>query len=164
MKKTLAFVLAAMMLLCSTLACAQEMPFEGSYIGFEDYGFQICLPNDWNVLDVSDVSDESGIFFAAQAPDSTWAVAIQYTDLGETYTIDQVAQEFQDAYGNASVTEINGISFVSFRLEDDNQMAVACLGGQQTGMYVFFFTPADDADFTPIAQAIAGSISAYEAE
>ena len=33
-----------------------------------------------------------------------------------------------------------------------------------SGRAVTTIAPADDADFTPIAQAIAGSISAYEAE
>lgn len=166
MKKTLSILLALAMSLCLVGAVAEsEMPFEGTYLGFEDYGFAICLPNEWNVIEVAEDAAANGMIFVSASEDGARTMQIQYSELPEPVeSIDALVAELSDSYQGVKAVKINDIDFAAFTIAEQNINAIACVGGEGIGLFVFYFTPADDAEFMPIAEAIAGSITPYTAE
>ncbi len=57
---------------------------------------------------------------------------------------------------------INGIDFVTYDVTANDVTGIATLGDSGYGLYQFVFYPASDAEYGPIAVAIAASISAIE--
>ena len=164
MKKIIALVLTALMLLTCSFALAEsELPFEGSQLSFEDYGFAITLPDDWNVMEVPQEAADAGFFFITTSPDGARTLQLQYSDLDEAVEgIDAVVEKLSAAYEDVAAVQINGIDFAAFTLAEQDINALVCTGGSGTGLYCFYFTPASDEAFGPIAQAIAGSIMPLE--
>lgn len=168
MKKTLAIILALVLALscASVIVETVEMPFEGSYIAFEDYGFAICMPNDWNVIEVSEEAAAAGIFYIFASPDGARTVQLTYSDLDGTVieNSDMLVAALSASYENVNPVQLNNINFAAFTLPEQDMNALYSTCGQGTGLIGFYFTPASDADFGPIAEAIAGSITPYQPE
>ncbi|MDD3335075.1 MAG: hypothetical protein PHI98_06090 [Eubacteriales bacterium] len=168
MKKVLAIVLATMMLLCSAVAMAEEAAIEvgavenGVAVPFTDYGFEITLPADWNVMEVTQEQADAGIIAAFTNPEMTRSLSVAYNEMEEAATIEDVAAEMAAAYTEVQVITINDMSFVTYTIADKDVTGLVTLGGSGIGLYQFVFNPASDADYGPLAMQIASSIAAIE--
>lgn len=151
-------VLVLALMLCS-VASAEEMPFEGTWVQFED-GFQVSLPSDWLQIETTDEMLENGIFYVAASPDGARTVQIAWAETQVT-TIEDLQAALVTVYPDAAAIEINGVGFVACEDTANDVAILVALDAEGSGMYMFNFTPASDEEFAPIAQAIASSISNY---
>lgn len=159
--KKVALLLLTISLLFSMSALA-EMPFEAAVIPFEEYGVQISLPSDWNLLALDDAAKEAGIFCAVASPDMARKFTLQFSQLEKETTIEEVKASMETAYGKADIVNIGEMPYVTFDVADKDMTAVATMTGDGMGMFVLYFTPASDKDFGPIAQAIVASFGAIQ--
>ena len=172
MRKIFALMLAALMLLGTTEALAEQATTEnavevapvenGVAVPFEDYNFQIMLPGDWNMLEVSDEDAQTGVIYKCANPESTRALTIAYTELDEATDMAGVEAELAAVYENVQALTINDISFVSYDIAEQDVTGIVTLGGSGVGLYQFVFYPASDADYGPLALQIAASITSIE--
>lgn len=113
-----------------TLDMLEEAAYEGTWVSFEP-GFDLYIPSNWNVLEVTDEDQEDGLMFQAQDPDSEEGtnMVVTATDVGTEYDLDSMAQELIDAeYIDVEKVSINGIYGVSF--ETDSTYGIAFLDDQ----------------------------------
>lgn len=169
MKKTLALILAAMLCLCAIPAMAEandtltiDLVENGAWVPFTDYNMQICLPSDWNVLQLTEEQTASGVIFSCANPESTRSFTLAYTEFEEATDLDTVAAQLAEAYTDVQMLTINDIPFVTYTVAENDVTGLATLGGSGIGMYQFVFYPASDADYGTLAVQIAASISAIE--
>lgn len=155
MKKVILLLVTFSMLL--TLSALAEMPFEGTVVPFEEYGAQITLPSDWKVIELDAAAQEAGMICSVASPDGKRTFSLQYSQLEKETTVEELKASMETAYGKAEVVSINDLSFVAFDVKDKDITALATLDGDGMGMFVFYFTPASDDAYAPIAQAIAAS-------
>ena len=177
MKKLLSMLLAMMTVCCFlTGALAQTTtdaattgeaieisPVEnGTVVPFADHNFQITLPSDWNVLEVTQAQTDAGVFFSCANPEATRTFSIAYTAFDTATDMDAVATQLAAAYPNVQSLTINDIPFVSYTVSDSDVTGIVTLGGDGMGMYQFVFYPASDADYGPLALQIAASIDTIQ--
>ncbi len=160
MKKVALLLLTLSLLL--TMSALAEMPFEAAVIPFEEYGVQISLPSDWNMLALDDAAKEAGMICAVASPDMARKFTLQFSQLEKETTIEEVKASMETAYGKADIVSIGEIPYVTFDVTDKDMTALATMTGDGMGMFVLYFTPASDKDFGPIAQAIAASFGAIQ--
>ena len=171
MKKSLSLLLAMMMVFMVTGALAQtatEAPIEvapvenGTVVPFPDYNFQITLPSDWNVLEVSEEQAATGIIYSCANPEGTRSVSIAYTEFETATDYDTVVAELAAAYEDVQTLTINEIPFVSYQIAESDVAGIVTLGTSGIGMYQFVFYPASDADYGSLAMQIAASIDSIQ--
>ena len=113
-----------------TMDMLDEAAYEGTWLSFEP-GFDLYVPSNWDVLEISDEDAADGVMFQAQDPDSEEGVnmVVTATDVGTEYDLDSMAQELIDAeYIDVEKVSINGIYGVSF--ETDSTYGIAFLDDQ----------------------------------
>ena len=169
MKKVLTLFFTVMMIVLSANAFAEvtagenaiEVPVveNGTVVPFTDYNFQITLPSDWNVLEVTDEQSATGIIFSCANPESTRSFTVAYTEFEEATDMDTVAAALAESYTNVQQMTINDIPFISYEMPENDVTGIVTLGGSGIGMYQFVFYPASDADYGPLALQIAASIT-----
>jgi hypothetical protein len=170
MRKALALVLTVMMLVLTTGAVAENdssvlevAPVEnGTVVPFADYHFQITLPSDWNVLEISEEQSAAGIIYSCANPDSTRSFTVAYTEFDEATDMDSVAAALATTFQNVQQLTINDIPFVSYDIAENDVTGIVTLGASGLGMYQFVFYPTSDADYGTLALQIAASITAIE--
>ena len=134
----------------------------GTVVPFTDHNFQITLPSDWNVLEVSEEQASTGIIYSCANPEGTRSFTVAYTELTEATDISSVAAELASAYENVQTLTINGIPFVSYDISANDVTGIVTLGASGLGLYQFVFYPASDEDYGPLALQIAASITTIE--
>lgn len=161
MKKILALVLALMFLSVS-FACAQnvKVPYEPAWIQFEE-GFQFALPSDWLEMELNDAQKDAGVFYAACNPGQTNIMQAVWAALDEPATIEEVRAEMVVDYPDAEIATFNGIDLLGYTDTANDSLVIIATDAAQPGLYLFIFTPADDAAFTQTALSIASTISNY---
>ncbi|NLI21864.1 MAG: hypothetical protein GX418_09995 [Clostridiales bacterium] len=172
MKKTVSLLLTLTIILLASCAMAEtaassdaiEVPAveNGTVVPFPDYNFQITLPSDWNVLDISEDQAATGIIFSCANPDATRSFTVAYTEFEEATDIESVASELATSFENVQALTINGMPFVSYDIAEQDVTGIVTLGGSGIGMYQFVFYPSSDADYGTLALQIAASINAIE--
>ena len=101
--------------------------YAGTWVSFED-GFQLYLPSDWDVYNVTEEQSQQGVLYIAG--DSSGAetapgisVVWAYSDGAET--IEEVAAAIgQGGYQVDDIVSINGIPCVSYRIEESDCSAI----------------------------------------
>ena len=101
--------------------------YAGTWVPFED-GFQLYLPSDWDVYNVTEEQSQQGVLYIAG--DSSGAetapgisVVWAYSDGAET--IEEVAAAIgQGGYQVDDIVSINGIPCVSYRIEESDCSAI----------------------------------------
>ena len=101
--------------------------YAGTWVPFED-GFQLYLPSDWDVYNVTEEQSQQGVLYIAG--DSSGAetapgisVVWAYSDGAET--IEEVAAAIgQGGYQVDNIVSINGIPCVSYRIEESDCSAI----------------------------------------
>ncbi len=102
-----------------TIDMLEEAAYEGTWLTFEP-GFDLYVPSNWNVLEVSEEDQADGVMFQALDPESEDGVnlAVTATEVGTEYDLDSMAQELDEAgYIDVEKVSINGIFAVSFETE-----------------------------------------------
>ncbi len=172
MKKLFALLLALVLVFPVFSAVAEtatgsdviEVPAveNGTVVPFADHNFQITLPSDWNVLEVTDDQAATGIFFNCANPESTRSFTIAYSEFEAATDIQSVAEALATTYENVQLVTINDIPFVSYVVSESDVMGIAPLNASGIGMYQFVFYPASDTDYSTLAEQIAASINTIE--
>lgn len=134
----------------------------GTVVPFTDYNFQITLPSDWNVLEVTDDQAATGILFSCANPENTRSFTVAYTEFETATDIQSVADALATAYENVQLLTINDMPFVSYDVTESDVTGIATMGANGIGMYQFVFYPASDADYGTLALQIAASIATIE--
>ena len=157
MKKLVILLLALVM--AAGCAFAEGLPFDAVQLEFEDYGFSICLPEDWVSIELTEEDLADGLILCAASPDYARTVSVVFIDL-QTYIEDtqELAELLGGGHIGVSVEEINGIEFVAATAKEDDANLLYTLDSENDGVFMFCFTPASDGAFLEIAQGIAGSI------
>lgn len=173
MKKLLALLLSVMLCLIAVSALAEdantpeetvEVPLveNGTEVPFADYNFQLTLPSDWNVLELTDEQISTGVIYSCANPEGTRSFTVSYSELEEAYDINTLADELASAYENVQVLTINEIPCVSYTISDNDVAGIVTLGASGVGLYQFVFYPASDADYSYLAMQIAASIQSIQ--
>ena len=134
----------------------------GTVVPFTDHNFQITLPSDWNVLEVTDEQAATGILFSCANPENTRSFTVAYTELDAATDIQSVADALATTYENVQLLTINDIPVVSYVMSENDVMSIATLNASGIGMYQFVFYPASDAEYVTLAEQIAASINTIE--
>ena len=168
MKKMLAMLLAVLTLCFGAAAMAESVPevddaaeqaaltdltANGQLI--EGDGFQFYIPADWEAAELTDEETEAGYVFAAASADEANQLIITYQALDAAKTAEEV-------HPTATVMDLNGTSVVAFHDADEDVLGIVVMDTVDPGYYIFMFTPASDADFLPVADAIAASYTAAQ--
>ena len=77
-------------------------------------------------------------------------------------TAEEVQPGLAEVYPTATVMDLNGTSVVAFHDADEDVLGIVVMDTVDPGYYIFMFTPASDADFLPVADAIAASYTAVQ--
>ncbi len=170
MRKALALFLTLVMLTLITGAMAENntdvqevAPIEnGTVVPFTDHHFQITLPSDWNVLEISEEQAAAGIIYSCANPEGTRSFTVAYTALDAATDMDSVTAALAAEYQNVQQLTINDIPFVSYDIAENDVTGIATLDASGAGMYQFVFYPASDADYGTLALQIAASITSIE--
>ena len=175
MKKMLAMLLAVLTLCFGAAAMAESVPevddaaeqaaltdltANGQLI--EGDGFQFYIPADWEAAELTDEETEAGYVFAAASADEANQLIITYQALDAAKTAEEVQPDLAEVYPTATVMDLNGTSVVAFHDADEDVLGIVVMDTVDPGYYIFMFTPASDADFLPVADAIAASYTAAQ--
>ena len=169
MKKMLAMLLAVLTLCFGAAAMAESVPevddaaeqaaladltANGQLI--EGDGFQFYIPADWEAAELTDEETE------AASADEANQLIITYQALDAAKTAEEVQPGLAEVYPTATVMDLNGTSVVAFHDADEDVLGIVVMDTVDPGYYIFMFTPASDADFLPVADAIAASYTAAQ--
>ena len=175
MKKMLAMLLAVLTLCFGAAAMAESVPevddaaeqaaltdltANGQLI--EGDGFQFYIPADWEAAELTDEETETGYVFAAASADEANQLIITYQALDAAKTAEEVQPGLAEVYPTATVMDLNGTSVVAFHDADEDVLGIVVMDTVDPGYYIFMFTPDSDADFLPVADAIAASYTAAQ--
>ena len=128
----------------------------------EGDGFQFYIPADWEAAELTDEDTEAGYVFAAASADEANQLIITYQALDAAMTAEEVQPGLAEVYPTATVMDLNGTSVVAFHDADEDVLGIVVMDTVDPGYYIFMFTPASDADFLPVADAIAASYTAVQ--
>lgn len=134
----------------------QNAAFEGTWVQFED-GFEVYLPSDWLVLDVTQEMADAGIFYAVSSPDGARSMQVAWAESVDAATAEDVKAQLETTYSGVEILNINGVDFVSYDDLDSDCAGIAALD-PNGGMFLFNFYPASDEELAPMAATIASSI------
>ncbi len=175
MKKMLAMLLAVLTLCFGAAAMAESVPevdeaaeqaaladltADGQLI--EGDGFQFYIPADWEIGELTDEEIAEGYAFVASSADESQVLVLTYTALDAAITAEELQPGLVEVYPTATVMDLNGSSVVAFHDADEDVLGIVVMDTVDAGYYIFMFTPASDADFLPVADAIAASYTAVQ--
>ena len=135
-----------------TMDMLDEAAYEGTWLSFEP-GFDLYVPSNWDVLEISDEDAADGVMFQAQDPDSEEGVnmLVTATDVGTEYDLYSMADELATEYEDVEKVCINGLYAVSF--ETESTYGIAFLEDAEGMMYNVQIGPKSD-DIQPIAETL----------
>ncbi len=136
-----------------------DITFEGAYLPFEEYNFELMLPNRWFVFE----ADNPAIRFMAGTEDQGRLFWLEvYESGGEALETLAAALAASDQYANASEVSFNGVPFLRYDRPDINAFGALTVAGDSGFVYFFTFYPKDDAAFGALATQIMSSVRALE--
>ena len=144
-----------------TMDMLDEAAYEGTWLSFEP-GFDLYVPSNWDVLEISDEDAADGVMFQAQDPDSEEGVnmVVTATDVGTEYDLHSMADELATEYEDVEKVCINGLYAVSF--ETESTYGIAFLEDAEGMMYNVQIGPKSD-DIQPIAETLFVSLIKFAA-
>ncbi|MDO5423604.1 MAG: hypothetical protein Q4F41_07760 [Eubacteriales bacterium] len=137
--------------------------YAGTWVPFQD-GFQLYLPSDWNVYEVTEEQAQQGVLYlAGDSSKAEYAPAISvvwaYSDGAETLE-DLAAVIRQGGYQVDDLVTINGIGCVAYRLEEEDCGAILFFHPSDK-QYVFCVTGTQYAENADTICSILASLSLY---
>ncbi|MDO4634250.1 MAG: hypothetical protein Q4B01_10370 [Eubacteriales bacterium] len=130
--------------------------YEGTWINF-DGGFDLYLPSDWDVFELTDEDTENGITFSAASTADGLSVVTMKNQMEDGYTLDQLEEELAKVYGDVAYGHINEIPVICF--ETDSTLGVAFLDMDNYMYNVQVGLTSKDSDLDPILANILYSLS-----
>ena len=135
--------------------------YEGTWVPFEA-GFDLYLPTDWNVLEVSEENAENGIIFMVSpqetAEDAEAVLSVQMNDATGAELADIAAGYKEIGFTGIGFANVNGIDCVLYDDEPDDLQGVSFLG-ESGMMYTMIMGPAESEEYGPIWNNILFSLS-----
>ena len=172
MKRLLALSLALLLCMASAAALAEAAPAtdpievpsveNGTVVPFPDHNFQITLPSDWLVLEITTEQEQRGIIYSCVNPEGTRSFSIAFTVLDAATDLDAVASELAASYDGVQTITINDIPFVQYTVTENDVTGIATLNNAGDGFYQFLFYPTSDSDYSYLALQIAASINTIQ--
>ena len=175
MKKIVAMLLAVMTLCFGAAALAESVPevdtaaeqaaltdltANGQLI--EGDGFQFYIPADWEIGELTDEDVANGYAFVACTADEKNGLVLAYVPMENEATIEMLYDEVVKEYPAASIQDLNGTSVIAYADSENDMVVIVVMDTVDPGYYAFMFTPVSDADFLPVADAIAASYTAVQ--
>lgn len=107
-----------------TMDMLEEPAYEGAWLSF-DGGFDLYLPSDWDVLEISEEDAAKDVVFQAVAADESGNnVAVSASEVGTECTLEAIAADLETAgFSDVTLMIINGIPAVSFETAVDTAVA-----------------------------------------
>ena len=140
--------------------------YDGTWVPFEA-GFDLYLPTDWNVLEVSEENSANGIFFMVSpqenADEAEAILSVQMNDLTGAELSDIAAGYVESGFTDVGYANVNGIDCVLYDDEADGLQGFSFLGESGT-LYTVLMSPAESEEYAPIWNNVLFSLSASEAE
>ena len=175
MKKMLAMLLAVLTLCFGAAAMAESVPevddaaeqaaltdltANGQLI--EGDGFQFYIPADWEVGELTDENVANGMAFVSYDADEEHGLVLAYKSLETEIAIEALYDEIVKEYPAALMQDLNGTPVIAYADSENDMVNIIVMDTVDPGYYIFMFTPASDADFLPVADAIAASYTAVQ--
>ena len=140
--------------------------YDGTWVPFEA-GFDLYLPTDWNVLEVSEENAKNGMIFLVSpqenAEEAEAALSVQMNDATGAELADIAAGYEEVGFTGIGFANVNGIDGVIYDDEPDDLQGVSFLG-ESGSMYTIIMAPAKSEEYSPIWNNILFSLSPSEAE
>lgn len=173
MKKLLAILLAALMLLCSVSALAEEtidwnddlinlaqsIDSEAQFHPIANLGVMMWIPTNFKEIQLSEEDVNNGYIAYLITEDNSSAVAITYAEFEGTLGDMFETLEGMEDTKNVTKGYINGLPAVTFISEENDSFVVVF---STTGGYLLMFTfaPISDETFSTVGALMAASIQA----
>lgn len=143
-----------------TMDMLKEAAYKGTWLSFTG-GFDLYLPSEWDVLEISEEDAEEGLMFHAVSLDeSGLSVVVMGTEIGTEFTLEMVKAELEEKGFTETVYRIfNDIPTVMF--ETETTAGVAFLDDEGM-MYNVQVGPSADEAFEAVADNIFYSLSLTE--
>ena len=176
MKKILALVLTAMMLVIGGAAIAEEvtelnwadmepaaaeMGIEtDNFAVYEDIGMMFLVPQVFVQTELTEEDVENGLIDYYMTADETAAIGVYYLD-AQGMGLEEFAASLAEEGIEPDLANINGLGAVVY--EDAEEDMVGVVFATEAGnMVEFVFAPASDEGFAAVAMTVIGSIQAAE--
>lgn len=149
-----------------TMDYMDEDLYDGTWVPFEA-GFDLYLPTDWNVLDLTEDNIDDGIIFMV-SPQETQEEAeamlsVQMNDATGA-ELEDIAAGYEEAgFTGIGYANVNGIACVLYDDEPDDLQGLTFLGESGT-MYTILMAPASSEEYSPIWNNVLFSLSPSEEE
>ena len=140
--------------------------YDGTWVPFEA-GFDLYLPTDWNVLEVSEENAANGMFFMVSpqenAEEAEAALSVQMNDTAGAELTDIAAEYEKAGFTGVGFANVNGLGCVLYNDESNDLQGVSFQGESGT-MYTIIMAPAESEEYGPIWNNILFSLSPSEAQ
>ena len=173
MKKIFAVLFAAMMLIVSGAAMAEEevtelnwadfeaqvaeAGIEGDMVTYEDLGMTLFVPSVFVEGELTEEDAADGLLDYYTTEDESAAVGVYYVEVGGGLTLEDYAAALEEEGVEADLALINGLGAVVY--EDTEADAVTVVFATEDGnLITVIFAPASDEEFSAVALIMMASI------
>ena len=141
--------------------------YEGAWVS-TGLGFDMYLPADWVLTDISDEEAEAGLVFRAGEEGGGANVCITCTlipeEVADTYDYEAMKAEYDAAGISAMYADLNGIPAILFDNDDAKVSGFSIIPGDGTVISGVIAPPSDEEydDYAPYGQNMIMSVSPTE--
>ena len=162
MKKLIAMI-AALMMLFTFSALAEETfsvedVYEGVWVAFVDDNFEMYVPSDWLVMEITEELREYGMYYAAVSPDGACSASVSWYALDAVADTAALEAEIAAEHPDAAIIDVGYAETVCYADLQEDALCFAMADQADPGMYVFSFTPAADENMQLLASVMMTSI------
>ena len=100
--------------------------------------------------------------FVSYDADEEYGLVLAYKSLETEIAIEALYDEIVKEYPAALMQDLNGTPVIAYADSENDMVNIIVMDTVDPGYYIFMFTPASDADFLPVADAIADSYTAVQ--
>ncbi|MDD2958003.1 MAG: hypothetical protein PHE06_14045 [Lachnospiraceae bacterium] len=97
--------------------------FEGTWVPFEA-GFQLYIPSDWSMLEISEENAAQGLMFQAGNEDGQ-NIAVTATEVTDAETLEEIQAQLATVYTSVEIADFNDIGVVTYVSEEDGVIGIA---------------------------------------
>lgn len=157
MKKILALVFSLMMVTSAAYAAAEQP--QGLWVQFES-GFELCLPSDWQGVEVTEEEAAAGVVYTAASADQTQIMQVAWAALPAAMSIDDMHAALSQTFPAIERMESDGFDMLlTFDVANDT-LVFMMMDPVKQGYYGFFFLPGADDELLNKASLVMSSLRA----
>ena len=135
--------------------------YDGTWVPFEA-GFDLYLPTDWNILEVSEENAANGMIFMVSPQETEEeaeaALTVQMNDATGAELADIAAGYEAAGFTGIGYVNTNGIDCIVYDDEPDGLQGISFLGESGT-LYTIIMAPAENEEYSPIWNNVLFSLS-----